>query len=1208
MKKLYVTIACRLFLFLMLGFVPVFAQNGTTTYKDLTSQERHDLFRKQVKGMNRAQNDDPRHEVLKETIISGNQIRVIVTNQGSISTPDAEIANADLVWPAGPNGLGNAYEFGPIIGAEVIDADGDTVQIISDGFFRGSGGEFEPGTAGTERWGWEPRIGFSDPRSTDVAYFSDLDRDLDGKPDSWPEGWFNATLGRYVWPAFLGDDATTPDEEVYYVMDDFDNVEFDYYPSPSDSSIRGLGLELQVRIFQFNNALAEDMIFLVYTITNVSEKNLDRVYLGMFGDPHIGGPGDFADDYAGFISPFDANFQFDERNMLYAWDEDGTGDGGLPTGYFGYRFLESPGLENDNFDNDDDGLTDESPFNDAGSFVFRSDFGIYREPGFAWTGDEDGDWLAEFDDVGVDGIANTGDIGEGDGKPNQLFYLDVNNNGQLDSGEPTSEQREPGMRFASGEPNFGFLDIAESDQLGLTSFNAQSFGNPYFPNNDPLMWDQISTPNQRPGDPPPVIEQSADNVFIYGSGAFSLAPGESQRFSIVLLMGQDFQDLRSNARISQQIFEADYRFAQAPLKPRLVAVPGDKKVTLYWDTAAEESFDPFVARANPDDLSKGFDFEGYRIYRSRDFSFNDTQTITDSRGVPFLSVPLNQSNGVPAQFDLDNEFFGLSDIEYEGRGVRYYLGNNSGLVHSFVDSNNVKNGVKYYYAVTSYDHGDANARIAPTESQRVIQQDAITREFGYDINTAGVVAGPPANGYQGPGVVGNEDNLARQVTGNSTARVRANFLEPLVVVDGKTYDISISEVQVDSATTALGFSVVDREEETVSFASKGVTFVALPICCSILEGSETVTDQNNQVVDTSRYEIDYAAARIRGKNVDDLPSGSTFNISYLLQPVRNSTSLNGQDDTPVFNGVRVTVSDDELALDPLRTADNPDGRSGFKSIVTNTNFSNELSEIRLAQDGRGDPYRGDFEIRFTNYDTTATGELVSPADSSISIGPPGAKTNFRIFDLTTGEPIQFFINENVNGLKNGRWDWMETIALIRPNATNPINTTYQVKFEPPSEEVEDDSGNVITVYDNPIYPGEGDVFLFFTTKPLVAGDQYTFQTRGSVFRKDLAKDELNDIIVVPNPYIAFNPSEQAFRTGVRDDRRIEFRNLPEQCTIRIFTIVGELVATIEKNDPTSIAIWNLLSFESQGVAYGVYIYHVEAEGIGNKIGRFAIIK
>ncbi|TFG96732.1 MAG: hypothetical protein E4H13_11810, partial [Calditrichales bacterium] len=768
----------------------VFAQENSSSrvdYKLLSPQERWLDFEKHSDQLMKALQEDPRHDVLKETIIEGNQIRILLTNQGSISTPAADNSNADLVWPRGPSGLGYAFEFGPMVGAEVYGANGDTLHIVSDGFFSGSGGEFEPGTA--ERWGWEPKLGFSDVSSNEVATFSDLDSDEDGKPDSWPENWYNETLGRYIWPAFLGDDATTPDEEVFYLMDDVDNAEFGYYPFPDDSTKRGLGLELQVRIFQFNNPLAEDLIFLVYTITNVSPKTLDKVYLGMFGDPHVGGPNDYADDNGGFISAFNEDFPFTTRNMLYAWDNNGIGDGGKRPGYFGYRYLESPGIATDNQDNDNDDLIDESQTNDAGFLVFGP-VGIYDDPKLHWSGDEDGDWSEEFDDVGIDGIANTGDFGEKDGKPNQLFYNDLNGNSILDVGEPSAPTRQNVMRFWSGEPNFGFLDIAESDQLGLTSFNALLYGGNNEPRNDQLMWDKMSEQNQRLTDPPPVIEQEADNVFIYGSGPFSLEPGESQRFSIVLLMGQDFDDLLNNAQISQQVFESDYRFAQAPNKPKLVAVPGDGKVTLYWDTAAEESFDPFVARANPDDQDKGFDFEGYKIYRSKDYSFNDTQVITDSKGVPFLSEPHKQFNGLPAQFDINNEYEGLSEIEYEGRGVRYDLGKNTGLAHSFIDSNNVDNGVTYFYAVTSYDHGDFNALLAPTESQRVIQRDAVTRLFSFDLNTAMAVPGPPALGFIDPKLLGTVDNEVVRETGNATGKVWIDFFNPLMVQDNKSYDIT----------------------------------------------------------------------------------------------------------------------------------------------------------------------------------------------------------------------------------------------------------------------------------------------------------------------------------------------------------------------------------------------------------------------------------
>jgi hypothetical protein len=1203
MRNLWLLLAIILLNIFILPGVQAQDPPEEVNYKALPPQERWNYVEQQFRSFKKALQDDPRHDVRKETIINGNQIRVLMTNQGSISTPNADNANADLVWPNGPTGLGYAYEFGPLVAAEVIRENGDTLHIVDDGFLLQADGDFEPGTA--NKWGWEPKLGFSDPRSNEVATFSDLDSDLDGKPDSWPENWYNETLGRYVWPAFLGDDATTPDEEVFYKMDDFDNEEFPYRPSPENTTIAGLGLELEVRIFQFNNPLAEDIIFLVYTITNVGQKQLDKVFLGMFGDPHVGGPNDFSDDNADFISAFDPDFDDrpNVRNMLYAWDSDGIGDGFKIPGYFGYRFLESPGIANDGRDNDNDGLFDESQINDAGIFEFRTDFGVYRPPGFAWTGDEDGDWLEEFDDVGVDGIDGTADYGEGDGKPNQLFYLDLNFNSILDPGEPTAETREEGMRFFGGEPNFGFLDIAESDQLGLTSFNAILFGGNNRPKNDPLMWDLMSTPNQRPGDPPPIIEQESDNVFIYGSGPFPLKPGESQRFSIALLMGVDFDDLLNNAEISQQVFESDYRFAQAPNKPQVVAVPGDEKVTLYWDTGAETSFDPFVARANPDSLQKGFDFEGYRVYRSQDFSFNNTQTITDSKGIPFLSVPHKLANNLPAQWDLINEFQGLSEIEYEGRGVRYDLGRNTGLVHSFVDSNDVLNGVTYFYAVTSYDHGDINANLPPSESQRIIQRDAVDRQFSFDLNTVMVIPGGPAQGFVEPELAGSEDNSATREAGNATGTVKVQFLDPFEVIDDKEYNVIFEPVEIDSATEAVGYSVVDLESRKTPFTSRDTLFVNITGGIPFLEGAVSVSDLSGAIVDTGRYEVDYGTGRIRGTYHDALPLGESFEANYQIKPVASSLAMSNEDDNPVFDGLKVFVKDDSTSLDPLSTEG---GRSGFKAIETNTNFEDKYTEIGLAGVANFAPYPADFELRFTDYDTTADGDLVSPADSSILTD---VKTNFQIINTETSERIDFFIQETNPNFRNGRWDWVEEIILIKPGAPLPTETTYRVKFSPPVDTLQSGTGEDSLVYQPPQYPGQGDVFLLFSKKPFDVDDKYVFKTKAASFDNEVAKDALKNIFVVPDPYIAFGAGEIAgIRSGDRDDRLIEFRNLPTKCTIRIYTIVGELVDTIEKDNTDNFAAWDLLSFEAQEIAYGVYIYHVDAPGIGTKTGRFAVIK
>jgi len=99
--------------------------------------------------------------------------------------------------------------------------------------------------------------------------------------------------------------------------------------------------------------------------------------------------------------------------------------------------------------------------------------------------------------------------------------------------------------------------------------------------------------------------------------------------------------------------------------------------------------------------------------------------------------------------------------------------------------------------------------------------------------------------------------------------------------------------------------------------------------------------------------------------------------------------------------------------------------------------------------------------------------------------------------------------------------------------------------------------------------------------------------------------------VVPNPYVvtaAWEP-QHVFKSG-RGERKIDFIHLPAQCTIKIFTVRGYLVAAIEHdsliNDGSES--WNLLSKDGMEIAYGVYIYHVDAPGIGSKIGKFGVIK
>jgi hypothetical protein len=113
---------------------------------------------------------------------------------------------------------------------------------------------------------------------------------------------------------------------------------------------------------------------------------------------------------------------------------------------------------------------------------------------------------------------------------------------------------------------------------------------------------------------------------------------------------------------------------------------------------------------------------------------------------------------------------------------------------------------------------------------------------------------------------------------------------------------------------------------------------------------------------------------------------------------------------------------------------------------------------------------------------------------------------------------------------------------------------------------------------------------------------------------------LEQVRVVPNPYVATNRFEalNPFATG-RGPRVIKFTRLPPEAIVRVFTVGGKLVRVLRLNEgvndglsPTALlngtVDWNLESEEGLSVSYGVYLYQVEAPGIGETTGTFAIIK
>ena len=123
--------------------------------------------------------------------------------------------------------------------------------------------------------------------------------------------------------------------------------------------------------------------------------------------------------------------------------------------------------------------------------------------------------------------------------------------------------------------------------------------------------------------------------------------------------------------------------------------------------------------------------------------------------------------------------------------------------------------------------------------------------------------------------------------------------------------------------------------------------------------------------------------------------------------------------------------------------------------------------------------------------------------------------------------------------------------------------------------------------------------------PVKEGDHITFSTAGLEKETSnlIAKERLEKINVFPNPYFGLNLAETS-----NFDQKVTFINLPaNSCTIRIFTLSGQLVKEIDHSNGMSIDNWDLHNEDNIPVASGMYIAYIEVPNVGDKILKLAVI-
>lgn len=1053
---------------------------------------------------------------------------------------------------------------------------------------------------GTVEWGLYPVPGYCNETQDYVA--------MSNKPESWPlEGWpitgltkmwpgeWNGRFGRGITKAalesyFVANDAQ--DMENIIVRNDPDeNLISDeprYLPRPGvfigdvnpDVTIQrglpwgGLGLRIEVRGYQWSNNEAQDIVFWEYNIANISDYTLPTSAFGYYIDNSIGGDASGENEVAYRDKIYD---------LTYVWERYGEGEGGRLPGTMGYAYLESPGRAFDGIDSDDDGIIDEKRDNPAGEWVgpnigldgmtideekFRNYF--HREPQWHWEGDEDQDWRSGVDPDGDGMYAYQDEHGEWILEPGAFVGDDVGIDGvgpyDLNYNGPDADGTEgnnkPDFLAGKGEPNFGPLDIAESDMLGLTSFllfNWDEWRNIFrlTINEDENVWEQMSSDSLSEY----LIAGSVGSMYmIFASGEFPFYQGQTERVSMAFMCAyENLADLNSSQHraynlfrlkdVAQVIYERDYQFAQPPVMPTLTATPGDGKVILTWDDFSDtKTREPLLQSVN--------DFEGYKLYKSSDKFMSDPQVITDGKGSKKFRAPIFQCDKV-------DTIRGYCSFGGEIDGHLVYLGDDTGIQHYFVDTD-VQNGRTYYYALVAYDYGIEDLNIAPAENMVDIELDESENIVRVGKNIQIVTPGQKAAGFVPAHLtINTEQSSERLVNGEIIPYVMdASQIQP-----DHTYKIKFKCDTSDFYTSRTARHYRDGMLSTSAIEVYDVT--QTPPELVYFEDST-----NASLINNIKYieELDVYQLTPATEVYTDVFLGIQCGISVPQDTViidRNRTGwINGQAPINITVGevTQYFPYDYQIVFDPEQE---------YQALSSQPRRISDVDDSTR--------YERDEEFF---YGLTYPFYVINPFFTD-SLGNP------EKLDLV-------LLDEN----QNGEFDWDTDRILVgyplwRRNAYRFTGTVFSFDFKQAQ------------TADNPT--SAGDVYNLALTRPLSFLDSLCFTvTEGTDLDQSRIKTTMDSIKVVPNPYIVTNMMETAVANQyLNQRRRILFTHIPADCIIRIFTSSGVLVDKIDvANEPSNGTVhWDLLSREGLEIAAGMYIFHVKSNVTGDeKVGKFAVIK
>jgi hypothetical protein len=718
----------------------------------------------------------------------------------------------------------------------------------------------------------------------------------------------------------------------------------------------------------------------------------------------------------------------------------------------------------------------------------------------------------------------------------------------------------------------------EVDELGLVNYSKHcnpsvpcQVNDPEFDNDGYDLLSCISENNPDSSSGTICLESTApaDIRFMMSSGPFDWEAGQSQQVVLAMVFANAVGDpdrldfvgdpprpdpndpilgeLLAVKDVVQGVFDLDFKQAAPPPAPNITLVPGSGQVTILWDDLSLKTPDRTYADfVELDPAYREFDFQGYRVWRSRTGTFSRRGDVNDP-DFPLTSEAVEENELVDgfdlallAQYDLadgvttDASGVTCSDsVVLQGGDVMYTscdtfnLGTDTGLRFSFVDRGDpgapLVNGFRYFYSVTAYDF---NSDALP------VSRLSLDSGVSFPADNSVIPRSDPSSFVDAFGTSQLVDASGQPLDNTSS-----------IFVDARTGELDPPEA-VHATNALTGFMFNPGDPTKVSDAFYTVVFDAF--------------ERVNAMTSRIAYHVEDDAG-----NRMNSGAASSFDLVY-----------DGTD-----QAVNVAVFDPDDSTQVILTADltfNVD--AGF--------FVDPVpAEHVLAVDGSGADVRDSIgTVQISPGDIVDSGFRASDIRMEwVASDEDPALLTLEVFDLDNGVEVPFgegivdSAGAEVAEAKSSNWSFLPEIAGGQPGGRyfltevpNPVisvglwvsGVKVRATQLPNAPQRSPQVGDVWTLrqlaydveIDTTVTPA--DTTFLDMQRPPVPGTRYMVDTVGGGPEKGSV--DLTQIRVVPNPYLATS----AFELGPTQ-RQIHFINLPPECTIRIYTISGNLVNSLE---------------------------------------------